>query len=48
MEGYDLHWASGRGDLHVVKVLVEKGADVNLKDMSGRTPLHAAAEKPVH
>jgi len=31
------------GDIEVARVLVEKGADVNLQSLSGYTPLHVAA-----
>jgi Ankyrin repeats (many copies) len=42
-EGYSvLHSAAGAGNLAVVKVLVERGADLNLKTAKGMTPLASA------
>ena len=38
-----LHYAAMTGDLDRVKLLLEKGADVNLADKYDRTPLHFAA-----
>ncbi|CAG8830153.1 22074_t:CDS:2, partial [Racocetra persica] len=37
-----LHWACDRGHLDVVKLLVEKGADINLLTTGNETPLHYA------
>lgn len=37
-----LHWI---GHLNVLKVLIEKNADVNAKDLGGETPLHLASMK---
>jgi len=38
-----IHWASDRGDIHILKFLVEdRSADVNLKDNTGQTALHYA------
>lgn len=38
-----IHWASDRGDIHMLKFLVEdRSADVNLKDNTGQTALHYA------
>ncbi|XP_018916518.2 acyl-CoA-binding domain-containing protein 6 [Bemisia tabaci] len=38
-----LHWAADRGNLPIVELLVSLlGADINLKDCDGQTPLHYA------
>jgi len=38
-----IHWASDRGDLEVLKFLVEsRSADVNFQDSTGQTALHYA------
>ncbi|CAG8520726.1 15644_t:CDS:2 [Funneliformis caledonium] len=38
-----LHWASDQGQLEAVKLLIERGADVNiLSDVEKETPLHHA------
>lgn len=38
-----IHWASDRGDLDILKFLVENhSADVNLQDSTGQTALHYA------
>jgi len=38
-----LHRAAERGHLDVVKLLLEHGADPNVQDDEGETPLHHAA-----
>src|SRR5947208_179758 len=38
-----LHWAAYRGDLGVVAMLINRGAEVNARTKFGRTPLHWAA-----
>lgn len=35
-----LHWAADRGKLELVDFLIGAGADVNIQDYSGQTPLH--------
>ncbi|KAL0637658.1 Ankyrin repeat and SOCS box protein 3 [Maublancomyces gigas] len=35
-----LHWAAWRRDVRFVCLLLEKGADIDMKDTSGRTVLH--------
>ena len=37
-----LHLASRAGHLHVVKFLVEKGANMNIKNKGGANPIHIA------
>ncbi len=37
-----LHWAASQGYVEMMKVLVDKGYDINLQDASGFTPLHYA------
>ncbi|KAK0124782.1 hypothetical protein ONS96_008663 [Cadophora gregata f. sp. sojae] len=38
-----LHWASWRGQLEVVKLLLENNADIQVTDKNGDTPLHEAS-----
>ncbi|EXV06641.1 ankyrin repeat protein [Metarhizium robertsii] len=40
-----LVWAAGEGHEAVVQLLLEKGTDVNAKDIDGQTPLWLAAAK---
>jgi ankyrin repeat protein len=40
-----LHYAAREGDVKYVKILLEKGADKNIKDQWGRTPYHIANER---
>jgi len=38
-----VHWASDRGYLNILQILLEKNADINLNDSEGQTPLHYAS-----
>ena len=40
-----LHDAAGKGEQHLIQLLLAKGADANLRDRTGDTPLHRAAER---
>ena len=42
-EDTPLHFAATNGHVSMVKLLVERGADVNVKSQWGQTPLHYAA-----
>jgi len=37
-----LHGAVEKGHIQIIKYLISKGADVNMKDREGRTPLYYA------
>ena len=37
-----IHWAADRGDPAMIELLAKKGADVNITDGDGQTPLHYA------
>lgn len=38
-----LHQMAERGDIELVRLILKKGIDVNIRDMTGRTPLHHCA-----
>ncbi|GAT22156.1 hypothetical protein RIB2604_01501880 [Aspergillus luchuensis] len=44
LENTPLHWAANEGHLHVVQALIEAGADANVEDENGHTPLETAIE----
>lgn len=44
-EGSALHKAAANGDIEMAKLLVERGANLEVKDPVGRTPLMRAMEE---
>ncbi len=45
VDGLSLHEASLLGDENMIKLLIEKGADIEIKKDDGKTPLEVAVEK---
>lgn len=43
LDGWNLHRAARENRADIAIALIEKGADVNAKDMQNGTPLHMAA-----
>jgi len=41
-----LHWAASRGKTQVARLLLEHGADVNVRDKFGMTPSRLASRYP--
>lgn len=39
-----LHWASNKGHVEAIEYLIDQGADVNMQNKRGRTPLHNLVE----
>ena len=39
-----LHWCAKRNVYQCISLLVSKGADINAKDLAGRTPMHIAVQ----
>ena len=43
-----MHLSSNSGKIELVKLLIDKGADINAQDVDGETPLNRAEnEKPI-
>ncbi|CAK9090609.1 unnamed protein product [Durusdinium trenchii] len=45
VSGWNLHGAAKKGEVHILKALLDGGADKERKNQHGETPLHMAAEK---
>ncbi len=43
---YPIHGGAGHDNLDIAKVLIEHGADVNVTDQLGETPLTVAKNNP--
>lgn len=37
---YPIHYVCSNGDEHILKLLIDHGADINIQDGNGNTPLH--------
>ena len=40
-----LHWAASGGKTKTAIALIDRGADIEAKDVAGRTPLHLVAAR---
>ena len=46
-DGTPLHYAAANGHKEIAELLIEKGADLNAKNVVGMTPLHYATTKEI-
>lgn len=43
-ESTPLHWASNKGNIEAIEMLLDAGANINAQNRRGRTPLHSLIE----